>query len=498
MVLRGADGADGDDRLRVVVVSGSTGVGKSKLAVDLAAANGGEVVNADALQLYAGLAVTTNQATAEEMAGVPHHMMGFLPPSAVEYTAQQFRDAAVPLIEDICARGKLPFIVGGSNYYVQALVSQYLLDERPAAEPRGATTDGGSSDSGSDGSEVGVGEDERGEDGGSLHERLRQVDEAAAARLHPNDHRKIRRYLDIYRQTGQRPSDLYRSQAGAAQKLRYRCCWLWLDSAQEPLDAHLSARVGGMLARGLLAEVRGLLAGAGNGGDAARFGAGLRQAIGVREFEAYFAQLREEGQREAAPEVASAAARGQGDWPAGESGRLLREATAAYVTSTGRLARRQRRRLRGLAAAGEWPLRRLDASAVFCAMYEGGGCEPAEAARLWRQEVLAPAQAAVAAFLAGEERDAAGLDAAVATRTPDHWVKRTCEICDGRVLRGDNEWEAHVKGRNHKKRAAAHRRRERQLTEAPQVAALRRAAEETRTMAGCAGRESHPQSIPKT
>lgn len=69
MVLRGADGADGDDRLRVVVVSGSTGVGKSKLAVDLAAANGGEVVNADALQLYAGLAVTTNQATAEEMAG---------------------------------------------------------------------------------------------------------------------------------------------------------------------------------------------------------------------------------------------------------------------------------------------------------------------------------------------------------------------------------------------------------------------------------------------
>mmetsp|Transcript_35723 Transcript_35723/g.63702 ORF Transcript_35723/g.63702 Transcript_35723/m.63702 type:complete len:308 (-) Transcript_35723:1555-2478(-) len=270
-------------RLSVVVVVGPTGVGKSKLSVDLARRLGGECVNADALQVYAGLDVTTNKATSEEKAGVPHHLMGFLPPDAVEFTALKFRDLAVPVIAEIASRGKLPIIVGGSNYYVQALVSEYLRDERSSS---GAAVQRRREDiAGQSGGAVAMEDDGSGSDGDDvsetvhpasyLHNQLRAVDEAAAARIHPNDHRKIAKYLEICRQTGQRPSDLFRSQSRRSQ-LRYHCCWLWLDAEGHALESHLSARVRDMLRRGLLEEVGDILS-----QDHGGFSAGLTQAIGA-------------------------------------------------------------------------------------------------------------------------------------------------------------------------------------------------------------------------
>ncbi|KAL6639551.1 hypothetical protein ACP70R_023281 [Stipagrostis hirtigluma subsp. patula] len=106
---------------KAVVVMGATGTGKSRLAVDLALRFGGEVINSDKIQVYAGLDVATNKVTAEECAGVPHHLIGVARPDD-EFTAADFRREACRAATAITARGGLPIIAGGSNSYIEELV----------------------------------------------------------------------------------------------------------------------------------------------------------------------------------------------------------------------------------------------------------------------------------------------------------------------------------------------------------------------------------------
>ncbi|XP_020273434.1 adenylate isopentenyltransferase 5, chloroplastic-like [Asparagus officinalis] len=108
-------------RNKVVFILGSTGTGKSKLAIDLAIHFDGEVVNSDKMQVYAGLDIITNKVTEEECAGVPHHLIGGVHPAA-DFTAFDFCGEANRAIESIIARGRLPIIAGGSNSYIERLV----------------------------------------------------------------------------------------------------------------------------------------------------------------------------------------------------------------------------------------------------------------------------------------------------------------------------------------------------------------------------------------
>ncbi|KFK30017.1 hypothetical protein AALP_AA7G206700 [Arabis alpina] len=116
-----------ESKKKVVVVMGPTGSGKSKLAVDLASLFPVEIINADAMQIYNGLDVLTNKVTTLEQKGVPHHLLGTLSPD-MEFTAKDFRQSTIPLIEDILSRNHIPLLVGGTNYYIQAVVSNFLLD----------------------------------------------------------------------------------------------------------------------------------------------------------------------------------------------------------------------------------------------------------------------------------------------------------------------------------------------------------------------------------
>ncbi|CAM0148653.1 unnamed protein product [Urochloa decumbens] len=115
---------------RLVVIVGATGTGKTKLSIDAAVALGGEVVNADKIQLYAGLDVTTNKVPLADRRGVPHHLLGAVPPAAGELPPSSYRALAADAAASVAARGAVPVVAGGSNSLVHA-----LLADRPDAAP---------------------------------------------------------------------------------------------------------------------------------------------------------------------------------------------------------------------------------------------------------------------------------------------------------------------------------------------------------------------------
>ncbi|XP_074306559.1 adenylate isopentenyltransferase-like [Silene latifolia] len=118
----------------VVVIMGPTGSGKSRLSIDLATRFNGEVINSDKIQVYKGLNITTNKIPVEEQLGVPHHLLGEVDSLSHpnDFSAVQFRSHASHVITDIVSRGKLPFIVGGSNSFIYALLAaNYSPDSDP-------------------------------------------------------------------------------------------------------------------------------------------------------------------------------------------------------------------------------------------------------------------------------------------------------------------------------------------------------------------------------
>ncbi|WOL10849.1 hypothetical protein Cni_G19608 [Canna indica] len=106
---------------KVVLVMGATGTGKSRLAIELAAHFGGEIINSDKMQVFPGLDIVTNKVTDEERAGIPHHLLGTVSPDA-EFTAEDFRREATLMVESILRRERLPIIAGGSNSYIEELI----------------------------------------------------------------------------------------------------------------------------------------------------------------------------------------------------------------------------------------------------------------------------------------------------------------------------------------------------------------------------------------
>lgn len=190
----------------LVIITGPTGSGKSKLAVDLASHFPIEIINADSMQVYQGLDVLTNKVSLQDQKGVPHHLLGTVSPN-VEFTAKEFRDSAVPLISEILSRDHIPFIVGGTNYYIQALVSPFLLDD--SAEDMDESCFGSLS-----GDEpVGPDSDLARDSSSYSYDLLKDLDPVAANRIHPNNYRKIKQYLSLYARTGVLPSKLYQGKA---------------------------------------------------------------------------------------------------------------------------------------------------------------------------------------------------------------------------------------------------------------------------------------------
>ncbi|XP_078308178.1 tRNA dimethylallyltransferase isoform X6 [Panthera onca] len=211
--------------LPLVVILGATGTGKSTLALQLGQRLGGEIVSADSMQVYEGLDIITNKVSAQEQRMCQHHMISFVDPLVTNYTVVDFRNKATALIEDIFARDKIPIVVGGTNYYIEALLWKVLVSTKPQEMDTEKVTD----------RKV---ELEK-EDGHALHKRLSQVDPEMAAKLHPHDKRKVARSLQVFEETGISHSEfLHRqhSEEGGGPlggPLKFpNLCILWLHADQ--------------------------------------------------------------------------------------------------------------------------------------------------------------------------------------------------------------------------------------------------------------------------
>jgi tRNA dimethylallyltransferase len=218
----------------VVAIVGSTASGKTALAVDVALALGGEVVNADAFQLYRGMDVGTAKPTAAERRGVPHHLLDVLEITQDASVAAYQRDATAVLAE-VSGRGRHPVLAGGSGLYVRAVLDGL---EIPPTDPavRGRL------------------EAELAEEGpAALHARLGAVDPAAAAAILPSNGRRIVRALEVVELTGAPFRATLPDGAYALPAVQ-----VGLDVPRDVLDARIEARVARMWREGLVDEVRQL------------------------------------------------------------------------------------------------------------------------------------------------------------------------------------------------------------------------------------------------
>ena len=222
--------------MRPIAVVGPTGTGKSQLALDLAARLGGEIVNADAMQLYRGMDIGTAKLPPGERGGIPHHQLDVLDVVQTA-TVARYQQAAAADVEAIMGRGAVPIIVGGSMLYLQALLDDWSF---PATDPvvraryeqRLA--------------EVGV---------AAMHAELAGADPAAAAAILPTDGRRIVRALEVVELTGQP----FAASAPTIGAPRWDAVILGLDCDTAILDERLAARADTMFAQGLVAEVQELL-----------------------------------------------------------------------------------------------------------------------------------------------------------------------------------------------------------------------------------------------
>ena len=289
----------------LVAIVGTTGVGKSSLAIKIAQRLAGQIVNADSIQVYKNLDIISNKPTKEEFNTVAHHLFDFVD-NTREYSVAEFTSDATKVIDSLHEKSILPVVVGGTNYYVQSLLFESQIIS--TSESPGISNKTLIAHSSIDpeigeklsfvlrGTDPAVNSFEQIESfvsENNMHELLKIVDPDMANRWHPNDVRKIRRSLEVYYTTGRKHSEHY----GVKEELmRYRTCVFWLYSPPDILDPALEARIDVMIQRGMFDEMKVLLEMMAEGevvGCNSSYTRGILQAIGFKEFQDYFRLVNE-------------------------------------------------------------------------------------------------------------------------------------------------------------------------------------------------------------
>ena len=223
--------------MKALVISGPTASGKTALSVECAKRLNGEIVSADALLVYKGLNIGTAKPTKGEMGGIPHYMIDVVAPTE-SFSASDYERLALPILEDIVERGKVPVLVGGTSFYLDALLYKRTLGGAPADESIRQKYE-----------EIFEREGKE-----ALFALLKEVDPASAEVLHPNDKKRVIRALEIYELTGKRKSEQHDERIPRLPVLA-----VGVDYPREALYARIDARVDEMMKAGLVEEVEGLL-----------------------------------------------------------------------------------------------------------------------------------------------------------------------------------------------------------------------------------------------
>lgn len=228
-----------DTALPLVILTGPTAVGKSELSLSLAKAIDGEIISADSMQVYRGMDVGSAKLMPSEQQGVPHHLLDILDPEE-EFNVVLFQRLAAQAVRDICQRGHIPIVTGGTGFYIQALL--YDIDFTENDEDTSFRS--GLEDlAAKEGADV-------------LYQRLLAVDPKACETIHKNNVKRVIRALEYYEKTGQRISEHNESQR--QNQSPYRFAYFVLNDERSALYSRIDRRVDQMLENGLETEVRRL------------------------------------------------------------------------------------------------------------------------------------------------------------------------------------------------------------------------------------------------
>jgi tRNA dimethylallyltransferase len=237
----------------IILILGPTAGGKTRLAIDLANAIGGECICADSMQVYRGMDIGTAKPTVKERAAAPHHLLDVADPSDAGFTVDTWLSMAERVIAEVRSRDRYPIVVGGTNLYIKALL--HGLFEGPEPHPQ-------------------LRQRLQAMDEDALRARLEAVDPKAAQRIHRNDRKRTIRAIEVFEQTG-KPLSEHQSQWDSGQ-VREDVRIIGLDYPPEDINPRINARVRQMIDAGLVEEVRTLY-------EKGALGPQAREALGYKQ-----------------------------------------------------------------------------------------------------------------------------------------------------------------------------------------------------------------------
>lgn len=223
----------------LIILTGPTAVGKTKASIGLAKAIGGEIISADSMQVYRHMDIGSAKITKEEMADVPHYLIDVLEPEE-EFHVVRFQQMAKAAMTDIYSRGKIPIIVGGTGFYIQALLYDIDFTENEGDSVYREKLEALAKEKGA----------------AYLHGQLAMVDPKAAEEIHANNIKRVIRALEFYHQTGQKISE--HNERERQKESPYQFCYFVLNDRRECLYERIDQRVDQMIRNGLVQEVQTL------------------------------------------------------------------------------------------------------------------------------------------------------------------------------------------------------------------------------------------------
>lgn len=223
----------------LIVLTGPTAAGKTELSIAFAKKLNGAIISADSMQVYKYMNIGSAKIRPEEMQGVRHYLVDVLDPRE-EFHVARFQQMAKEAMDEIYRNGQLPIVVGGTGFYIQALLKDIDFDESSGELPCRKELE----------------ETARREGGAVLYERLKQVDPESAEAIHPNNVKRVIRALEFYQETGQ-PISLHNKEQKEKQP-PYTYAYFVLNDDRARLYERIDRRVDRMVEQGLVEEVRWL------------------------------------------------------------------------------------------------------------------------------------------------------------------------------------------------------------------------------------------------